>query len=142
VTNGLDYLSGPGPHSVGGFAAATGSGVVDGGGAGAAGGAFAKLTHTSSIACFVAGTRVRDLRAGDVLEGSGGGATVELVEPTGETATVYNLHVEGLHTYQVATNTGVWTTVHNDCRWDATVHRWRDLDTGRFAMRPNLSSLA
>jgi hypothetical protein len=59
--------------------------------------------------------RVRDLRAGDVLEGSGGGATVESVEATGGTATVYNLHVEGLHTYQVATDDGAWVTVHNEC---------------------------
>lgn len=33
---------------------------------------------------------------------------------TGETATVYNFHVEALHNYHVQTGTS-WVRVHNDC---------------------------
>ena len=214
VSSGLTYLTGPGPHTVGGLAQATGEGAVGGAAMGGAGGAFAKVTGVSSIACFTAGTGVvmadgttvpieevevgdqvsawnpvtgqcesravvetftrqeaptwqvvtsdggevtttehhpflttdrgwveaRDLRPGEVLghldQGRTGTAqdhsdgaraetggskrvaqpvTVVSVAPTGQTSTVHNLHVQGLHNYHVTTTTGTALTVHNTC---------------------------
>ena len=65
------YLTGPGPHTVGGFLGATGGGAVFGGFTGA----LSSVTNTSRFGCFPAGTRVlmadgtakpiEDVEAGD-----------------------------------------------------------------------------
>ena len=52
------YLTGPGPHTVGGFLGATGGGAVFGGFTGAGAGALSSVTNTSRFGCFPAGTRV------------------------------------------------------------------------------------
>ncbi|RLP05981.1 hypothetical protein D9T14_12985 [Propionibacterium australiense] len=55
------------------------------------------------------------LGPGDHLHGPDGSwVTVATVEVTGKTCTVYNLEVEGLHTYHVRAG-DTWTTVHNMC---------------------------
>ena len=218
VSNALNYLTGPGPHTLGGLASSTGEGLLEGTVTGGAGGALAKVTGTSDIGCFVAGTPVvmadgsrkpieqvtvgeevlahnpatgseeprvvvealvheevgtwrvstsdggsvtttathpflvedggwvaaRDLRPGDRLHqatpGAGGtpegrgtpgaaasdgapdvaasdGAPVTVVSvvPTGQEATVHNLHVAGLHSYYVVTTSGTPVAVHNKC---------------------------
>lgn len=218
VSNALNYLTGPGPHTLGGLASSTGEGLLEGTISGGAGGALAKVTGTSDIGCFVAGTPVvmadgsrkpieqvtvgeevlahnpatgseeprvvvealvheevgtwrvstsdggsvtttathpflvedggwvaaRDLRPGDRLHqatpGAGGtpegrgtpgaaapdgapdvaasdGAPVTVVSvvPTGQEATVHNLHVAGLHSYYVVTTSGTPVAVHNKC---------------------------
>ena len=58
---------------------------------------------------------VRALLPGDKLVDADG-VRVELasVTATGETATVHNFHVEGLHSYHVRAGDG-WVRVHNDC---------------------------
>ena len=58
VSGGLSYLTGPGPHTVGGFAAATASGGGFGGVMGGAGGALSKATGVSRYGCFTADTPV------------------------------------------------------------------------------------
>ncbi len=58
VSNALNYLTGPGPHTLGGLASSTGEGLLEGTVTGGAGGALAKVTGTSDIGCFVAGTPV------------------------------------------------------------------------------------
>ena len=218
VSNALNYLTGPGPHTLGGLASSTGEGLLEGTISGGAGGALAKVTGTSDIGCFVAGTPVvmadgsrkpieqvtvgeevlahnpatgseeprvvvealvheevgtwrvstsdggsvtttathpflvedggwvaaRDLRPGDRLHraipGAGGtpeergtpgaaapdgapdvaasdGAPVTVVSvvPTGQEATVHNLHVAGLHSYYVVTTSSTPVAVHNKC---------------------------
>ena len=62
---------------------------------------------------------VRDLAPGDKLVDADG-VRVELVSvtATGQTATVYNIHVEGLHTYHVRAGDD-WIRVHNSCTTDA-----------------------
>ena len=52
------YLTGPGPHTVGGFLGATGGGAVFGGFTGAGAGALSSVTNVSRFGCFPAGTRV------------------------------------------------------------------------------------
>ena len=69
------YLTGPGPHTVGGFLGATGGGAVFGGFTGAGVGALSSVTDVSRFGCFPAGTRVlmadgtakpiEDVEAGD-----------------------------------------------------------------------------
>lgn len=81
------------------------------------------VTSTAEHPFYVDGlgwTPVRDLTPGDKLVDSHG-ALVELVvvTPTGETATVHNLHVDGLHNYHVQTGEA-WVRVHNDCYVDLT----------------------
>ena len=46
---------------------------------------------------------------------SGNRLTVTSITPTGTTATVHNLHTQGLHTYHITTTTGQPATVHNNC---------------------------
>ena len=58
VSGGLGYLTGPGPHTVGGFAAATAGGGGFGGVMGGAGGALSKATGVSRYGCFTADTPV------------------------------------------------------------------------------------
>ena len=62
VAGGFDgaagYLTGPGPHTVGGFLGATGGGAVFGGFTGAGAGALSSVTNVSRFGCFPAGTRV------------------------------------------------------------------------------------
>ena len=58
VSGGLSYLTGPGPHTVGGFAAATAGGGGFGGVMGGAGGALSKATGVSRYGCFTADTPV------------------------------------------------------------------------------------
>ncbi len=79
VAGGFDgaagYLTGPGPHTVGGFLGATGGGAVFGGFTGAGVGALSSVTDVSRFGCFPAGTRVlmadgtakpiEDVEAGD-----------------------------------------------------------------------------
>lgn len=61
-------------------------------------------------------TPVKNLRPGDSLHGQDDRTvTVCAVEATGDSATVYNLHIQGIHTYQVTTTTGTPVTVHNEC---------------------------
>ena len=218
VSNALNYLTGPGPHTLGGLASSTGEGLLEGTVSGGAGGALAKVTGTSDIGRFVAGTPVvmadgsrkpieqvtvgeevlahnpatgseeprvvvealvheevgtwrvstsdggsvtttathpflvedggwvaaRDLRPGDRLHRATPGAdgtpeergtpgaaasdgapdvaasdgapvTVVSVVPTGQEATVHNLHVAGLHSYYVVTTSGIPVAVHNKC---------------------------
>lgn len=209
VSNALNYLTGPGPHTLGGLASSTGEGLLEGTISGGAGGALAKVTGTSDIGRFVAGTPVvmadgsrkpieqvtvgeevlahnpatgseeprvvvealvheevgtwrvstsdggsvtttathlflvedggwvaaRDLRPGDRLHRATPGAdgtpeergtpgaaasdgapvTVVSVVPTGQEATVHNLHVAGLHSYYVVTTSGIPVAVHNKC---------------------------
>ncbi|WP_220452003.1 polymorphic toxin-type HINT domain-containing protein [Propionibacterium australiense] len=56
------------------------------------------------------------LKPGDQLHTPDGTwATVTSVEATGHTRTVYNLEVDGLHTYHVRAG-DTWTTVHNMCQ--------------------------
>ena len=58
VSGSLDYLTGPGPHTPGGFAAATLGGGATGGVMGGAGGALSKVTGTARYGCFTSGTQV------------------------------------------------------------------------------------
>ena len=58
VSGGLGYLTGPGPHTVGGFAAATAGGGGVGSVMGGAGGALSKATGVSRYGCFTADTPV------------------------------------------------------------------------------------
>ncbi|RRD51312.1 type IV secretion protein Rhs [Arachnia propionica] len=58
VSGGLSYLTGPGPHTVAGFASAAGSGGLEGGVMGGAGGALSKVSGVSRYGCFTAGTQV------------------------------------------------------------------------------------
>ena len=66
------YLTGPGPHTVGGFLGATGGGAVFGGFTGAGAGALSSVTNTSRFGCFPAGT--------DVLMADGTARPIEEVE--------------------------------------------------------------
>jgi len=60
-------------------------------------------------------TAVKDLRAGDLLvEPDGATIAVESVRTTGQTSTVYNFEVEGLHDYYVKVGSH-WVLVHNAC---------------------------
>ena len=61
-------------------------------------------------------TPVRELAADDQLVDEQN-QTVKVVAatPTGETADVYNFHVENLNNYHVQTQQRAWVRVHNDC---------------------------
>ena len=76
------------------------------------------VTSTAEHPFYVQGkgwTPVRLLASGDLLvDPDGVAAKVVEVVATGETATVYNLHVEDLHSYHVAVGEQ-WVLVHNDC---------------------------
>ena len=58
VSGGLGYLTGPGPHTVGGLAAATVGGGAGGGVMGGAGGALSKTSGVARYGCFTADTGV------------------------------------------------------------------------------------
>ncbi|WP_152363791.1 polymorphic toxin-type HINT domain-containing protein [Microlunatus speluncae] len=76
------------------------------------------VTSTEEHPFYVPGkgwVPVRDLQPGDTLvDAKGSEVEVARVRPTGETATVYNFHVEGLHTYHVQAGVA-WLLVHNRC---------------------------
>ena len=79
------------------------------------------VTSTAEHPFWVEGrgwTPVRELQPGDKLVDADG-VRVELVAvtPTGETATVHNLNVEGLHSYHVGAGDS-WVLVHNNCSSD------------------------
>ena len=63
VSGGLEYLTGPGPHTVNGLASAAGGNALFGGGFSGAGGALSKVSDVSRYGCFTADT--------DVLMGDG-----------------------------------------------------------------------
>ena len=80
------------------------------------------VTSTAKHPFWVEGrgwTPVRELQPGAKLVDADG-VRVELVSvtPTGETATVHNLNVEGLHSYHVGAGDS-WVLVHNDCNTTA-----------------------
>jgi hypothetical protein len=50
-----------------------------------------------------------------VAASDGAPVTVVSVVPTGQEATVHNLHVAGLHSYYVVTTSGIPVAVHNKC---------------------------
>ncbi|WP_375431376.1 polymorphic toxin-type HINT domain-containing protein [uncultured Friedmanniella sp.] len=77
-----------------------------------------KVTATSEHPFMVAGkgyTPVDEMEKGDLLVRPDG-STIEVlsVNATGETATVHNFEVEGLHNYYVLAGHD-WILVHNDC---------------------------
>ena len=76
------------------------------------------VTSTAEHPFYVEGkgwVPVRSLVSGDLLvDPEGIAAKVIEVVPTGETATVYNLHVEDLHNYHVGVGEH-WIRVHNSC---------------------------
>ena len=76
------------------------------------------VTSTAEHPFYVEGKGwipVRSLEPGDLLvDPDGVAAKVVAVVPTGETATVYNLHVADLHNYHVAVGEQ-WIRVHNSC---------------------------
>ena len=204
VSGAASYLTGPGPHTVGGLAAATGIGMGIGGGLGGVGGAaYTRFTSATAKACFTADTPVlmadgttkpiarveagdtvlahnpdtaedeprrvldththeniptwrletsdggtitttathpfwvdgkgwtsaRDLEPGDRLhtlqtkntDHTAGpapdnpGLEVVSITPTGQTTTVHNLTIQGLHNYHVLTTTGTPALAHNTC---------------------------
>jgi hypothetical protein len=66
-------------------------------------------------------TPVRELKPGDhLVDPKGSEVEVVAVEPTGETATVYNFNVDDLHNYHVLAGQ-TWALVHNNCRADFVV---------------------
>lgn len=86
------------------------------------------VTSTAEHPFFVEGkgwTPVRLLEPGDLLVDPDGVSTKIIeVRSTGETATVYNLHVEGLHSYHVQAGDR-WVLVHNDCNVSPTYSELR-----------------
>ncbi|HEY9290349.1 MAG TPA: polymorphic toxin-type HINT domain-containing protein, partial [Microlunatus sp.] len=78
------------------------------------------VTSTAEHPFYVQGrgwTPVSELQPGDrLVDPKGSEVDVVAVEPTGETATVYNFNVDELHTYHVQTNGETWVRVHNSCQ--------------------------
>lgn len=99
-----------------------------------------EVTTTATHPFYVEGrgfTPAGELHEGDRLRTPDGDqVVVQSIQFTGRRQTVYNIEVEGLHNYHVATEAGTWVLVHNSCTWDDNVSRWRDVDTGRFTTRP------
>ena len=129
VAGGFDgaagYLTGPGPHTVGGFLGATGGGAVFGGFTGAGAGALSSVTNTSRFGCFPAGTRVlmADGTARPIEEVEVGDRIASADPDTGRPATA---------TVTATFTTGTWWTLaHNGCTWDDAAGEWIDTETGK-----------
>ena len=77
------------------------------------------VTSTAEHPFYVIGkgwTPVRELTAGDQLvDESDGAVHVVTAVPTGDTADVYNFHVQGLNNYHVQTHQFEWLRVRNMC---------------------------
>ena len=115
VSGGLSYLTGPGPHTVGGFAAATAGGGGFGGVMGGAGGALSKATGVSRYGCFTADTPVlmADGTAKPIGQVAVGERVVSHDPVTGEDveAEVEATHVHhDVPTLEVTTTAGTITT--------------------------------
>ena len=82
------------------------------------------VTSTAEHPFWVDGrgwTPVRELQPGDKLvDADGMRVKLLAVGATGETATVHNLNVDGLHNYHVQTGDH-WVLVHNDCQTNFVV---------------------
>ena len=115
VSGGLGYLTGPGPHTVGGFAAATAGGGGVGSVMGGAGGALSKATGVSRYGCFTADTPVlmADGTAKPIGQVAVGERVVSHDPVTGEDveAEVEATHVHhDVPTLEVTTTAGTITT--------------------------------
>jgi hypothetical protein len=94
-----------------------------------------RVTTTSEHPFMVVGqgwTPVRELRKGDLLvRPDGTTVAIHSVDATGETATVHNFEVDGLHNYYVQAG-DEWLLVHNaDC--GNTLYHYTD-EAGRDAI--------
>lgn len=81
------------------------------------------VTSTEEHPFYVHGkgwTPVRELQQGDQLvDPKGSAVEVISIQATGQTATVYNINVDDLHTYHVQTDGDAWIRVHNRCTIDS-----------------------
>ena len=97
-----------------------------------------EVTSTAEHPFYVIGkgwTPVRELSAGEKLVNEANqGVEVISATPTGDTAHVYNVHVQDLNNYYVGCDLQSWVRVHNDCSAPAIGYAE---GLGRTALTPN-----